>query len=230
MPLRLPWKCSYVGSFAILVGLAMVIGGCASNRGSHPLEINSQDYSKAFDAACSASTDVGMPPLVTDRVGGVIEGRPRLSGSILEPWRLDNANAQQFFENTINKQRRRVRFEFLPIDFKPPEPTGEGVLRGSVVPGSTIDEARSIDITNHTGEIEVRVWVYVEREFVPNLQRGAWSRVEKSFSNNPLLFESPTDNTTRSSGKWSPVGRDEPMEERLLAKVESTLKSPGHSK
>ena len=203
----------------------MVIGGCASDRGSHPLAITSQEYSSAFDAAVKVSTTAGMPPLVSDRVGGVIEGRPRLAGSLIEPWRIDNADFQQFVENTINKQRRRIRFEFLPIDFRPPEPSGENVLQGPVVPGSTIDEARSIDVLNHTGDIEVRVWVYVEREFVPNLEQNTWSRAGNSFSSNPLGIESPRDGTTRSSGRWTPVGRDEKMEQRLLAQMESSLQS-----
>ena len=203
--------------------LVVVIGGCASDRGSHPMEITSKQYAKAFDAACTVSTKAGMPPLVKDRAGGVIEGRPRLSGSLIQPWRVDNADFSQFVENTINKQRRRVRFEFLPIDFRPPEPTGETELLGSVVPGSTIDEARSIDLLGHSGDIEVRVWVYVEREFIPNLQRGTWSRVGRAFARNPLEADPRNDGTTRTPGRWSSVGRDEQMEQRLLAQMESTL-------
>ena len=167
----------------------------------------------------------GMPPLVEDRAGGVIEGRPRLAGSLFEPWRVDNADFDQFVENTINKQRRRVRFEFLPIDFRPPEPTGEKTLVGPVVPGSTVDEARSINLLAHEGDIEVRVWVYVEREFIPNLQRGTWSRVGRSFASNPLENAPRRDQTTRTPGKWSPVGRDLEMEQRLLAQMESAMQS-----
>ena len=209
---------------AMSVVFVAVIGGCASDRGGHPMEIASRDYARAFDAACAASTKQGMPPLVEDRAGGIIESRPRLSGSLFEPWRIDNASLGQFTENTINKQRRRVRFEFLPIDFRPPEPTGEETLVGPVVPGSTIDEARSINLLSHDGEIEVRVWVYVEREFIPNLQRGTWSRVGRSYASNPLEFEpSIDDGTTRTSGRWSSVGRDQDMEQRLLAQMELAL-------
>ena len=107
---------------------------------------------------------------------------------------------------------------------------GENVLQGPVVPGSTIDEVRSIDVLNHKGDIEVRVWVYVERQFVPNLQQNTWSRAGNSFSSNPLGIESPRDGTTRSSGRWTPVGRDEKMEQRLLAQMESSLQSKHASK
>ena len=207
----------------LMAALFMVIGGCAGPSTGDRLDIQGSQYPEAFKAAQEAARSVGMPPLVSDPVGGIIEGRPRIAGSIIEPWRLDNADFDQVVENTINKQRRRVRFEFLPIDFRPAEPTGEGRLQGPVVPGSTIDLQRSINLVNYQNDIEVRVWVYMERQFIPYLQRSTWSRVGNDFATNPLDTEPRLDGTTRSSGLWTPVGRDEAMERTLLSRVRKSL-------
>lgn len=196
--------------------------GCATAKGPEYLTVNASEYPSVFAAAGEVSTRQGMPPLVNDLVGGVIEGRPRLAGSLIEPWRAESSSVNQLAESSINTQRRRVRFEFLPIEFKPNEPTGEGVLQGPIVPGSTMDEVRSVDLINHQGEIEVRVWVYVERKFQPYLQRNTWSRVGTDFAEGPA-DDVPDDGSTRSQSLWTPVGRDKAMERRLLSQLSSRL-------
>ena len=211
--------------FDIFLAMAflLIIGGCAPKHGPERIQIQAGQYPAAFAAAEAAAVSAGMPPMVSDQVGGVIEGRPRLAGSLIEPWRIDNSGLDQALENTINKQRRRIRFEFLPRDFRPPEPTGEGELRGAVVPGSTIDLQRSINLLNQDDPIEVRVWVYVERQFVPYLQRQTWSRVSTSYAQNPIESSRNADGVVRDSGRWTPVGRDQVMEQRLLARVQDAL-------
>lgn len=211
-----PWPSVLRPTFFILLG---VIGGCTGQEHRTHLSIAAGDYAVAFEQACLATQEAGMPPLVRDPVGGVIQGRPRLAGSLIEPWRIDQASFSGAVANTLNKQRRRVRVEFLPIDFRAPEPTGQGLLLGAVVPGSTIDEARSIDLLNHDGEIEVRVWVYIEREFIANLQRSTWTRVGKVYARDPVAAERPRDGTTRSVSRWTPIGRDEVMERALLGDI-----------
>ena len=203
----------------IVTGLA---SGC-STSGPDRLEFQSDRYDQAFQAAGEAVRKQGMPPILTDRTGGVIEARPRLAGSVLEPWRIDNADAGQWGANTLNKQRRRVRFEFLPVDFVPPEPRGEDVLTGPPLPGSTEGELRLTDLETFDGRVELRVWVYVEREHRTGLRRGTWSRVGRTFATNPMETRSPEDGTTRSPGLWTPVGRDEAMERRLLADIRSAM-------
>ena len=214
------------GLAGLLISVCLlIIGGCASNPGPERIRIQGGEYATAFTAAEEAAVSVGMPPMVSDRVGGVIEGRPRLAGSLIEPWRIDNSGVDQTLENTINKQRRRIRFEFLPKDFRAPEPTGEGELRGAVVPGSTIDLQRSINLLNQEDQIEVRVWVYVERQFIPYLQRQTWSRVGMRYAQNPIEMATNSDGVVRDSGRWTPVGRDQAMERRLLTRVRDALES-----
>ena len=208
----------------LAIGLiaAGIASGCASS-GPDRLEFQSDRYDQAFEAAGEAVRRQGMPPVLTDRTGGVIEARPRLAGSVLEPWRIDNSDLEQWGASTLNKQRRRVRFEFLPVDFVPPEPTGDTPLTGPPLPGSSEGELRLTDLETFDGQVELRVWVYVEREHRTGLRRGTWSRVGRTYATNPMETISPKDGTTRSQALWTPVGRDEAMERRLLADVKAAM-------
>ncbi len=206
----------------LLLLLCCALGACQST-GPGSLEIPADQYDVAFDAAREATREVGMPALMADRTGGVIESRPRLAGSVLEPWRIDNSGSQ-WLTSTLHKQRRRVRFEFLPVDFSPVDPTGTEELVGPPLPGSGEEILRSVDLDAFDGPIEVRVWVWIEREQRAELRRSTWTRVGRSYAQDPAQRESRDDGTTRSQGTWSPVERDTAMERRLLAEVEAALR------
>ena len=221
MPLR-PFQ-----ALAFLLGGILVLGpwGCASPSPDH-LEISGAEYPAAFQAAEEATRRVGMPATLSDRTAGVIESSPRLAGSILEPWRIDHSTAEQWTTSTLHKQRRRVRFEFLPLDFAPVDPSGEEPLVGAPLPGSGEALSRSVDLDDFDGPIEVRVWVWIEREQGGELRRNTWSRRSRDFASDPLARDSVTDDTTRSSGRWTPVERDLGMERRLLAEVAAATARP----
>lgn len=205
-----------------VIATASAGSGCSSTRQDR-LEIRGDQYDQAFDAAQRATRGEGMPPLLADRSGGVIESRPRLAGSIMEPWRLDHGSVDQWAASTVHKQRRRVRFEFLPIEFVPPESFGEDELVGPPVPGSEEDLVRTTNLCTFDGPIEVRVWVWIEREQRAGLRRSTWTRQGRSYATNPLDTVTPDDGTTRSPGVWTPVERDVVMEQRLLADVAESL-------
>ena len=137
----IPFLIITLGLFALIAPLA----GCTVS-GPDRLEIEGRQYPAAYDAALEATRRAGMPAIVSDRAGGAIEGRPRLAGSVVEPWRVDNSSGDQWVENTLHKQRRRVRFEFLPVDFASPEPSGEDDLLGPPLPGSGEDLVRTVDL------------------------------------------------------------------------------------
>ena len=97
-----------VSSIPMILFLCLggVLGGCQST-GPKALEIPANRYDTAFDAAREAARQVGMPALLADRTGGIIESRPRLAGSVMEPWRVDNTGSQ-WISSSLHKQRRRV--------------------------------------------------------------------------------------------------------------------------
>ena len=189
--------------------------GCATSQGPDFLSIDSQTYSDAFDAAVEAARVAGLPPIVRDRRSGLIETEPRIAGSVLEPWRTDNASFTQTIENTITFQRRRARFEFAPVIFQPNQPS-DAPLTGPDLFGT---QEAEVDLTRHTGPLELRVWVYVERSYSPGLRRSTWTRAKTTRTR----IVPAEDDGTLPSRYWTPVHRDEAFERRLLAAVQSAL-------
>ncbi len=189
--------------------------GCATSQGPDVLSIDSQTYPEAFDAAVEAARVAGLSPIVQDRRSGLIETEPRIAGSVLEPWRTDNASFTQTIENTITFQRRRARFEFAPVIFQPDQ-SPDAPLTGPDLFGT---QEAEVDLTRHAGAIELRVWVYVERSYTPGLRRSTWTRAKTTRTRIVPAEEE------EALGKqfWTPVHRDEAFERRLLAVVQSAL-------
>jgi len=143
-----------------------------------------------------------MPPALRDRRSGVIETEAQIAGSVLEPWRTDNASAAQAVENTVAFQRRRARFEFTPAGFQEPPR----------------------DLTKVPDDLELRVWVFVERASTPGLRRSTWTR---SKTTTTQLVAPEGDTGPAPTTSWTPVTRDVAYERRLLAAVQDGLRSQG---
>ncbi len=207
-------RVRHPGALVVLL-LCGLHSGCTTSQGPDFLSIDSQTYSDAFDAAVEAARVAGLPPIVRDRRSGLIETEPRIAGSVLEPWRNDNASFTQTIENTITFQRRRARFEFAPVIFQPDQPA-DAPLTGPDLFGTQDAE---VDLTRHTGPLELRVWVYVERSYTPGLRRSTWTRAKTTRTR----IVPAEDDGTLPSRYWTPVHRDEAFERRLLAAVQSAL-------
>jgi hypothetical protein len=202
------------GVLAALLIFGMV-SGCATSQGPAFLTIQAEAYADAFDAAVEAATVVGLTPTVRDRRSGVIETEPRIAGSMLEPWRNDNASFAQAIENTITFQRHRARFEFTPVGFRPRE-AAEVPLTG---PDLFALHDAEVDLSRLTGPLELRVWVYVERAYSPGMRRSTWTRAKTTRSR----IVPTHDDEALPRRYWTPVRRDKAYERRLLAAVERAL-------
>ena len=197
--------------------LVLLASGCSSQaplRGSS-VSIEGLEYSRCFDEVLLVARDAGMPPILRDRAGGLVETSPRISGSLFEPWRMDNADLGEAVSNTIGFQRRRARFEFVPLGFAPTPDVDPEALTGPALPGSSDDDTR--DLRSFEGQIELRVWVYVERSFRFGMQNPTWTRSMTTFSTN-ALDQSRTDSSEAIADQsiWTPVRRDQAYESRLI--------------
>ncbi len=196
--------------------LLALLAGCARHTGPDVLRLESAAYDRAFDAAVEAARKLGMPPSMRDRRAGVIETEPRIAGSLIEPWRVDNASLGQATDNTIASNRRVARFEFSvpgPVAAVPP----------AAEPDPLAAREPPLDLTTYVGELELRVRVFIERAYVPGTRRNTWSREMSSRATIVSPATGAPDADTEPF--WTPVTRDLDYEHRLLAAVAET--APG---
>jgi hypothetical protein len=224
---------------AVIGGIAagvLAAAGCASRGGPSALAVPPASYGAVFDAAVEAGRRAGLHAALRDRRGGIIETESRIAGSILEPWRLDNAGVGESIGHTLNFERRRARFEFVPAGFRGPrEPAPPGAATGPDLLAAA-DEAAETDLsalaaTEGAPNLELRVWVFLERAHTPGLRRSTWTRSKTSRARDPAapdtslweprgeMFRTRSIDRERGGTMWAVVGRDPAMEQRLLADV-----------
>jgi len=204
-----------------ILALLIIGTGCETVPDERPASMTYPPgaYEACFDAVLAVSRETGMPAVLRDRSGGVVETAPRIAGSIFEPWRQDNASFAEGLENTVSLQRRRARFEFVPADFVAPSAGDPARLEGAPLPGSRDDDL--VDMRTHEGPLEVRVWVYIERAFTPGVRSGSWTRSQTTYARDPLApgTGSGRDDVTIDFSRWTPVRRDPAYERRLLREL-----------
>ena len=215
-------------TLVVMIGLLVIGTGCETTPDERPASMTypAGSYEACFDAVLAVSRDTGMPAVLRDRSGGVVETAPRIAGSIFEPWRQDNASFTEGLANTVSLQRRRARFEFVPADFVAPSAGDPDRLDGAPLPGARGDDL--VDMRTHDGPLEVRVWVYIERAFTPGVRSGTWTRSQTTYARNPLApgTGSDRDDVIIDFSRWTPVRRDPAYECRLLRELSRRMNEP----
>ncbi len=205
-------------------GVVAAAAGCAAEPAPQFLTLDAAQYQDAFDAAVEAARRAGLTPSLRDRRGGVIETDPRIAASILEPWRSGHETLGQALENTLTFQRRRARFEFTAAGSWADPPSGREPPRRLTGPDLFGTQTQPLDLTDHAGPLELRVWVYLERAHTPGLRRSTWTSGKTtrttSVSPQPRRIDDPVETTTF----WEPVARDGVFEDRLLIAVRRLLR------
>ena len=178
-----------------LLALLLLPAACASDPVPAVVDLDRSEYDRAFDAALEVARRDGLEPVVVDRALGVIETDSRAAGSLLEPWRTDNAGLQDAVAHTVNYERRRARFEFVPEPFELPLPDPAGPSAGAAIPGTDRAERR-FDLTAWKGQVQLRTWVMLDREHIPNQQIGRWTLGETRVSTDPTRAADPRDTSS----------------------------------
>jgi len=104
------------------------------------------------------------------------------------------------------------------------------------------------DLTRYEGDLELRVWVYLERSYTFGVRRSAWTQSLRSQmqiisteTGEALQAEStlvppnwserrsidPDRGTPIMPSVWSPISRDPAFERRLLEKIRKRLEETG---
>lgn len=200
---------------------ALPLAACHTMEGEASMQLPAADYPRTFRACIEAGREQGMPPLLADRGNGIIETEPRDIGSLLEPWRTDHSGFEQVAQATLQFERRRVRFVFMPVGWEPEAIDGTSDFTGAAQPGSPQDTAR-FDLETWQGPVELRARVFVERNFTPGIRPSTWSGTLVTVTKEPPP-PAARDGTDRTPTLWTPIGRDEAAERTLLSRVRALM-------
>ncbi len=199
--------------------VALMLTGCRSVDGPELVTFDAAQYREAFDLSAEVARERGLQPGYRDRRTGVLETEPGHAGSIFEPWDRLTLTVGQAVESTFRYQRMRARFEFLPAAFVARDPIRD--QRDPIPLNAPPPDLTAME----TGEMELRVWVYVEESSHPDMRRDPWSR--RLTTRSPISRSDPEDASTQRA--WIPVERDRRMERHLLAEIQRRLNARGEA-
>ncbi len=204
------------------ITFALFTGCAATPEGPSVAQIAPLTYANAFDAACVAAKDAGFRVVTADRQTGVIETAPAFMGSLVEPWEWEDMTLSQVGEASLNFERRRLRFEFVPANFQEGAAHPDAPIAGPSIAGSA--RLQSTDLARTQEALELRVVVSVERRFQPGTQRNAWTRSITSTMTD--VTQKDDGMAARDASRWTAFERDERLELQLLRAIEAQLSVP----
>ncbi len=203
-------------AFAVLVLAALT--GCTTWQGPTEIAVPVGEYDRSVQTAIDTLNRLGYRCTMIDREAGVVDTDPLRAGSLVEPWRTDNASLSDATANTVSPRRRQVRLSWTPVGVEQPlvEPS---TLGGPELPGSKAPSPKP-DLA--TAPLILRAIVSLEQQYTPGDRMSSYSAsLSSSFSEPRTATTGPVDR-----GTWTPVGRDEATEQRILGLIERALTPP----
>jgi hypothetical protein len=181
---------------ALLVAAALSTGcGREIVKAPNPIEIGAGSYDRVFAATTAELRDEDFVINRQDYRFGVINTRPMLSPTILEPWEQINSTMYQSWESTFNTERRTVTVTLEPL--------------GAIADTQPAD--------NQSGRAYLlRVEVLVERLESPVRQlTGSTVNIATNLTGLPESYNE------RGIGAiyWMPFNHDPYMEQELIAAI-----------
>lgn len=205
--------------WSLLLTLAGGLAGCSAGTGPEIVTIASEQYQEAFSITIELVRAGGWEPELIDRRSGVIETGAAQSGSLVEPWHLNTMDMSTIIENTLSKTRTRVRVEFRPAHTASLAHSDRATVRRPEYLG----QDDSLDLTDATGPLDLRVWIYTEHGHVPNVMRSTWM---PTLAARPRQTGHDTTWERPPSGQvWIPTSRDRNAERTLLLAIEQSLQT-----
>jgi hypothetical protein len=201
------WTLAITG---LCVAALALVGptGCAAPQQpvtiQNPVEIETLEYARMFDATVLVLRDEGFHIDREDYRFGTITTRPAPASTLLEPWKSDNTTDDQSAQSTINQQRRQITITFEPRAPDDGEPNERAPQWG--------------DESDDSPGYLMRAEVLVERLVVPiTYLTGSTDgrRVLDKLSSVPAEWQ----RRGMVAAYWRPLGRDPHLEQRLLVQI-----------
>ena len=205
-----------IGTFGTLLTAFSI--GCSSHKGPKKCIIKSQDYPLAWESALEIIRSEQLQATLQDRSSGVLECEPKDLATIFEPWRKDHKSLKAGFSSTIQRQRRRLRIEFKPIQSTNSKQTTPDSLSGPSLlsPIQNLLQMKSID------KIEVLVWASLDIYHTPHRSLDTWTRSGDSIADKLVQNIEWED---KPLNFWEPSGLDKDYQREILQKIIAKLNS-----
>lgn len=188
--------------------------GCAGS-GRPEFRVAADDYTLTFDAARDVLADYRFMLSRVDARAGVITTTPKTTGGLFTPWDTEQSKLSQEWEDTLNKQRRRVEITFTPAAAAPADPAADaGVIADARRTEIAISGARPLatDLIETPQETVARVVVVVERIHTYGVRPNTRSVYLTTGTTDPTLpFPSSFEEA---------ISDDPPLAERLARQIE----------
>jgi hypothetical protein len=190
---RTPWPI-------LITALAALLAGCRAASDSTELTLTAAQYPAAFEAAKDALVASHFELERVDAGSGVITTVAKPSSGLATPWDTEQTTLEQEWEDLLNRQQRRVRVTFEPVQ--------------------ATDGGAAADLRDATGPIVGRVEVTIDRVHRPGWRLETTSLRFSSFSSDPDLV---------ARGMWPrytvPVSQDPLLAARLTERIRERLDS-----
>ncbi|MFN9971625.1 MAG: hypothetical protein ACK58T_17225 [Phycisphaerae bacterium] len=191
-----------------------MLGGCSSS-GRPEFRVASDDYAFTFEAARDVLADYRFTLSRVDARSGVITTTAKTTGGLFTPWDTEQSKFSQEWEDTLNKQQRRVEITFTPAATASADPAADaGVIADARRNEIAISGARPLaaDLIESPQETVARVVVVVERIHTYGVRPNTRS---------VYLTTGTTDPTLPFPGSFEEaISDDPPLAERLARKIE----------
>lgn len=190
--------------------LALGSGGCLGPDAPEPaFTVEQGRYTEAFEVARDTLHVRRYRLERIDARSGVLATRPKTSAGLATPWHRDATDVRQATEDLFNRNERRVRITFEPV-----EGPGESVApRAQAAPGPAFADLRQSE-----QPLVARVEVVIERVSRPGWQVHSNSVRASTFTRDPQLA------ARRMEPRYSvAVRQDEKLARRLAGEIQARL-------
>lgn len=204
---------------SLVIMMAVVVTtllcGCAGS-GSPEFRVAADQYDATFEAARDVLAEYRFTLSRVDARAGVITAGPKTTGGLFTPWDTEQSRFSQEWEDTLNKQQRRIEVTFTPADPAPADPAAEaGVIADARRNEIPIDGARRLDadLLETRRDTIARVVVVVERIHTYGVRPNTRSVYLTTATSDPTL---PFPGSFEEA-----ISDDPPLAARLARKIES---------
>jgi len=220
MPTRARPRLALLAAVVLTMGVLSACARTTASSAPSTVVVPADRYAEAFAATRDILARQGYRLERVDARAGVITTAPRRAAGFATPWDLAQhpASSDAMLSDTLNRQQRHVRIEFIPVETVEPERPGRSPAAAPDPIDPDDDHIFPEDLRRYDGSLRMHVRVTLERVQRPGFRASPASIRLHTIAEDPAL---------RDRGLWAeyavPVARDRAHERRLTQALAERL-------